>query len=344
MGSADFLTPDHSLLVTVLVSLVAAYGLGRTALALIFNLRHACRADRRYRPDAPLVAGPAIVRGTVVPEDDNAVNVQLTLQHHSTTGRYGTRHYYKEVARHGTARPFRLRLDSGVTLAIDPGERWTLVDELERAPRALTRQARLSAGETVVAVGHLVDSGELVAATAAGYREPAARALVLQPPAHEPMLLASGSLGRRYTLRARTWIPWLVAAVATTAFAQLVALSPYYDLVAHGQRVEAEITRLAFTPSHAKQPAQYVVYATTTRGEDVVANVDPATYRELHGGDRIPFVMIPRHPESAVIGEQAEASASTVTLLFALLVGVAFLEARQRRNRPWYQPHPYFES
>jgi hypothetical protein len=350
--STDRLSPASSEIAFWAVGLLIAYAVGRPFLGMLINFVRARVADRRGRANAPLVAGPAIVRGIVAPEDDGAVRVEISLERRTRTNPHGgTEYCWTEVDRKGSARPFRLRLDSGVALSVDPGEHWRLIQELEtpqfRPPDTVVdriRVARLSAGETVVAVGELVESGDpLPVATAGSYRDLPARALVLRPRGDEPMLLSAGSLGLRYRDRADRWIPWLLGAFLVAIYCEGFLVSPYYALRAHGESVAATVSRFVHTPREGKTPERCVVTAVTPDNLTVTDSADCAFAPLLAVGSTVSFVMIPHHPETAQIGEPTLHDITPMACLF-LIGGIIMMEFLQRGMRPWYHPHRVTEG
>lgn len=186
----------------------AAIGsVGATALALLIPALVFWALSRRLRRQAalekasldpamaPLASGPAALAGTVEVIDGGTAPVEVVLDEQ----RDGTD--WREVSRTVTARPFVLRLASGVAVRVEPGAAPLLLDALEPAEwsREARRQrfARLTAGEAVFVRGLLRVSGD----PRGGDPYRGAEAHVLSAPPRRRLVLStealSGALERR---------------------------------------------------------------------------------------------------------------------------------------------------
>lgn len=144
---------------------------------------------------APPASGPAALAGTVEVSDGGAAPVEVVIAEE----RDGTD--WREVSRTVTARPFVLRLASGVAVRVEPDADPLLLDALEPAQwsREARRQrfARLSADEPVFVRGLLRVSGD----PRGGDPYRGAEAFVLSAPPRRRLVLStealSGALERR---------------------------------------------------------------------------------------------------------------------------------------------------
>ncbi|MCY1072492.1 hypothetical protein OV090_47540 [Nannocystis sp. RBIL2] len=186
----------------------AAIGsVGGTALALLIPALVFWALSRRLRRQAalekaslnpamaPLASGPAALAGTVEVSDGGAAPVEVVIEEQ----RDGTD--WREVSRTITARPFVLRLASGIAVHVEPGAAPLLLDALD--PVEWSREARrqrvaqLSVNEPVFVRGVLRVSGD----PRGGDPYRGAEAFVLSAPPHRRLVLStealSGALERR---------------------------------------------------------------------------------------------------------------------------------------------------
>jgi hypothetical protein len=178
-----------------------------TALALLIPALVFWALSRRLRRQAalekasldpamaPLARGPAALAGTVEVLDGCAAPFEVVLEEQ----RDGTD--WREVSRTVTARPFVLRLTSGVAVRVEPGADPLLLDALGPVEwsREARRQriARLTANEPVFVRGVLRVSGD----PRGGDPYRGAEAHVLSAPPRRRLVLStealSGALERR---------------------------------------------------------------------------------------------------------------------------------------------------
>jgi hypothetical protein len=352
MHSAEHLPSGLSLLLVYgLLTPSLLYLLGRALAGTLVNLRRALAANRRLHTDAPLAPGPAVVRGSLRRGDDGAVRIDVEqsvartippLPKQPGSGRYE----WSETARHRTARPFVLTLDSGASLHVEPGQRRTLLAELgppgtpfgELGDRRRTRTAQLRSDQAIVIAGELVAAGEPIGG---GYREAPERALVMRPPAAGPMVLASDSLGRRYLQRARFWAAWTLAALLAAAVAHGGLLSGYHLRVWRGAAVSATVTELQYWAPNGPKSATFIVHGITAGGEIVRDALAGRSFGGLTQGAQTPFVVVPGHRVRAQIGLRPEAPLLAVLILLAGTVVLLFAFHRTIvTSRPWYHPRP----
>jgi hypothetical protein len=349
ISSAGHLPPVASwLAVFGLATLPLVYVIVRQLASVSVHVRRALAANRRYR-HAPLRPGPIIVRGTLDPADDQAVRVKIQQQgtEESTTSRGVTywRHCWTENARSRSARPFTLHLDSGEKLRVEPGEDWTLIDDLdecvpdpgstEHSGPLRSRIAALRAGETVVAVGELVAEGAFVGGDA--YRDPARREPALRAPRGDDLLLASRSLGRHDRQRAQFHARWLLWALSTTLVLHGLLFVMYDERLAEGKVEQVTITRLEETIEHGRYRAipHYFVHARSNEGREIDDELSH-DFGSLAVGDRVPFVVVGGY--DGQLGQSATVNGEAALVGIALVAFFLFRYIRSlRRSVPWYQ-------
>jgi hypothetical protein len=331
-----------------LATLPLIYVIVRQLASVFVHVRRALAANRRYR-HAPLRPGPIIVRGTLDPADDRAVAVEIrqqgTEQSYTSRGITHWSHCWTECGRTPSARPFTLHLDSGEKLRVEPGEQWTLIDDLdecvpETRPTEYiwalrSRIAALRAGETVVAVGELVEAGAFVGGDA--YRDPARREPVLRAPRDGSLLLASRSLGRHDRQRALFHAGWLLMALLTMLILHGTLFLTYDLRLVKGKVEHVTITQLEETTEHARYGTipHYFVHARSNEGREIDDELSH-DFTSLAVGGRVPFVVV--GDSDAQLGEAATANGQAALLAIALVAYFLFRYIRSlKRSVPWYQ-------
>ncbi|MFY0536435.1 hypothetical protein [Nannocystis pusilla] len=213
----------------------AAIGsVGGTALALLIPALVFWALSRRLRRQAalekasldptmaPLANGPVALAGTVEVSDDGAAPVEVVIEER----RDGTD--WREVSRTVTARPFVLRLASGVAVRIEPGADPLLLDALEPAEwsREQRRQriARLSVNEPVFVRGVLRGSGD----PRGGDPYRGAEAFVLSAPPRRRLELSTEALSGALEQRADEHLSRCVVLLSVLVLGLVLYLDVYF--------------------------------------------------------------------------------------------------------------------
>lgn len=217
------------------------------AAARALERRHRRRAEAElaWTRTARLDDGPAVLRGSVETDGGDAITVAITQRRKTFKDKQGRLHTsWVEARREVLPRPFRVQLDDGRAVRVEPDERVLLRDTIE-APEVpgvdLRRRAvRLRPGERVWVSGVLSGASS---STAAAYREGAPTA-VLRPGRGERMIVSTEAPGAFHTERAGHHRAWRRGMLWALAVAQLGVLGDYTLIGLSGRGDDLAIERV----------------------------------------------------------------------------------------------------
>jgi hypothetical protein len=311
---------------------------------------------------SPLLPGPVTLTGTllqgeVAPEGATGASRAPLAVVIEQTGSEETRggwvsHRWAETSRQVNARPFRLLLDGGQTVRVEPGADVVLQGPTERlegmSARQRRRTASIAAGTRIHVRGELRTGLDPAAAGATGYRDPG-RSLVLAGSPDRPLVCSTAPLHARDAARAEWYRSTAVLFAILLGITQLGIYARFHLLNAFGQQVMASDARVT-THRISRRSPRVDVTATASF-------VDAAGRHRLV--DRVRFDEIPR-PRSASIYTLLPAFPALHTVgmprvglhLFfwvsllcgALIAGHLRRVLREDRDHPWYQQGPLVEE
>lgn len=193
------------------------------ALSALWALVHRRRArrERAFVRDAPLVDGPAVLRGVVETEGGDAITVRITQRRKTFKDKAGNTHvHWRERAREVIPRPFRVLLDDGRAVRVEPDAKVLLRDAIEAPERVddehRVRCVRLRPGERVWVAGTL--HGAAATQGRGAYREGATAAVMRRAP-FARMIVSTEPPGEHWTKRGafhRSWFRGVLIALAVT--------------------------------------------------------------------------------------------------------------------------------
>lgn len=320
-----------------------AFGIGHAALcllAMVLTARqlgwHARRA-RATPNDRPLTEGPVMLRG-VVRRAAAAAPIEVHIDQLGTEQhtRGGTRHRWIEVARRVHSEDFWLEVPGRGRVRVvahAPVLAAPLVEDPTPRPRGeRTMVARLDEGHTVTV------SGELRRGEGAGYRGEAGwvlhaprAALFAGDEASEADRRSTGFY-ERATLFVVLWL----------AIGQLLMAASFYLVATRAERGEAEIWSTHDSDRDRHDRRGYRISASIRSGPrygvSVHASVTERSWRTLHVGERVPWLVVPDWPVDQAGDRPAAPLAVLVVLaLGTLALGAGVRQAHQTQLAWWYQ-------
>ncbi len=318
-------------------------------LLSVRNERLAVRAGSDARHVAPTEPGRTVVTGTVRAErdvDDAPVLVEIEQRAKEFKDKNGSRWTrWSEQARTIRARPFRLELEDGATVRVDPGRDPWLIDELDRTqPREKglrSRIAQLEPGEscTVSGVARRTEDPE-AAPTGDGYRTvKPGRVWTIERPPGEPMRIAKDRLiqadHERRTAFHRGWF-WRFAACALLS--QLLC-APFHLRACAGNTTRGAVLgkRLYVTHTKNSSRAHYVVsIAVGDSSTSFESEVTPRVYDTLHPGVELAVIEAPITAFRQLGARPAISSVLAGIGVIGWIAMLGYYLGIQRGPRPWY--------
>lgn len=308
----------------------------------LWHRRRGAASDASYEARAFVAPGPAVLHGQVeyAEGEDCAVTTAITQTGTEAKGKSGWTHTWTEVDRQITVAPFYLVRLGGDRTRIEPDEHVMLVDTMDvtqpGAGHRRTRIAQLTPGETIFAIGELVEDHDPRAA--ADYRGKT-KSLVLRPPAHTRMLLSSEPLGERFRQRGAFHAGFSIATVVLAVFMQLFAI-PYHVRFASGREATGTLVskRHFTTRSKSGTTDHWELTLETSDGIEFTDEVSWSHYRRIERGEVVPIIVVPWWEGRERVGRHVTIAIVipiVFMVLFSILVGIYI--AAVRTSRPWYE-------
>ena len=315
----------------------------------VANLRLGRAADRAFRGEHTLRPGPAVVKGTVLEDGGDGAPVRIEIdqrgvEEHGSKG--SVSHRWTERSRVVRARPFRLRLEDGQELGVEPDERLFLVDNLELTPNKLhkplapirTLVAELSPGEEVYAVGAIEERPDPTAEPMS-YRSAPRQLPVLVPPRGQRMLIASERLGRRYRGRAWFHLRWLIFTLLVLTGVEMIPCGGYHLYRWKGKLAFGTVTdkRQHTTGSGKNRRTRHDLWVRLDSAWVTVLDASRGSFRRAESGQRLALLTLGWDHQlgsTPTIHWGGGIAALAIALTWFFL-----FRHRRRRSRPWYD-HP----
>lgn len=343
------------------------YGLttGLTALSTLWV------AVRVARARAGLAAvegsrGVTTIRGVVeplpdAPRDQSPITVEIDQHGSNFSGKNGTHHVWKEVARRVTIHPFHVVQESGERVLVEPDETVDFIDVLsststgERFRR--TRTARLSPGEQVTCLGELAQprrAGEAGAYRSGGGGTPTLRR------GRQRLVVTTRPPGEHHQRSSKTAVRMLVVLSLGLLIVGLVAPAPYLSLKLRGQVVDAYVTAywISWHQAKSKSFAKYHLDATVPPGPlgpsslEVSGTVPLAVFERFAGPKTswawppgkqrmrlpvaMPFVVDPSYPKNHQAGRHPGLPTLSSTIMFIITLA-SLIAVIATRGSDWHQ-------
>lgn len=349
--AASRLSPAASSVVVFLLGgLVFAVVLTVAATLLSWHRQRAQLARESVRSDKPMIAGPAVIAGTVSIDDGAPYAVRVEISQHGKEWQNKGAWYttWKETSRRVESRPFHLVTARGASLRVEPGQDVFLVDALDREQHPTHEErilaAELSQGERVTLSGLMVWAHDPSVAPVS-YRAQAGKALVLRPPRAEPMLISSEPLEERHLRHAKVHKRMLLITAIVWVVFHAIAFGRYDLLSWFGDVVQAQSER-ATTWTTSSKNGKTIHYGVEARYKDAGGEWrtvdDEVSYEAyvhfLRNPDtRLPF-RIYEPLGLASVGVRPTISSSHAAIALVINIGLIVVYwAQVRAALAWYE-------
>ena len=290
--------------------------------------------------------GKTVVHGEVL-SDDGAPCVSIRIRQ---TGREyklkdGLHHKWTERDRAVETRPFTLRLASGATVRVLPGDDVLLVDWLGTEARPhmdeRTRVAELRPHARVYVEGELVPPER-----ADAYRG-GATTFTLRPRRGARMIVSVDPLEERHQAHARTEATCAAGFFATFLLVHLVFLASFWQAALFAKLEMAEVVSLpTWTTSSKHGPIRH--YGVAAKFDEPAApahrdEISVAAYQEAQrsgvAGEKatIPFLVVPGSGARWVGSSPSIAVLACVVAWASLFLGPLLYAVWLRHTEPWYE-------
>jgi len=309
------------------------------AAALI--VRNACltRRARAQRLGSPVLRpGLAVLEGTIDEPSEPPLRVEIRQSGIKNFGEDGGRIEWSELSREVTAKPFRLRLESGEVVEVEPRDAAKLLLPITRtetdAPTKRRRIAEAKDGDRIHISGRL--EGHKIMDATNGYRGAMTTKYKLLPSRSGPMLVSREPLESVV----RSPLPRYVGALvlATVMLVSAHAIFVGYHLRSAAGRVTAGMVTDKRTWVDEEGHTQYEFRLTVpVQDGPIVAGPTAACYQTAERGACVDVLFAPWAPSFWQLGSKPSATIAHVVLSSYLLVGLAVWYAILLiGGRKWY--------
>jgi hypothetical protein len=336
--------------VGLVVLFLIAVGLWREARVRA----RAAKAAEEGAEQRKLAPGVAVVHGQVEADGGPAMRVVIHQRGEERGIKGGARRGWVEVGRTVEARPFRLLLDNGERVYVEPGEDALLVDllgvEPARHPGRRNRTAELRPGDFVYASGRLV-----APIRGAAYRS-TEQGFTLRPEPGQRMLLSVEPLETRFLQRASLHGKWALAFAAALLVTNSLVFGSYWQKLLWGHVVEADVTRATTWTTEGREGSHRhygVTAAVSVRGRTYLLNpeTNAAFFEEArsllatHESVTAPILIVLPELKPYNLGERPALNVGVSIFASVLFAGLALAYwVLTLHYRPWYERRRVFDG